>query len=229
MSSNSIEEEKLFAGRGSCLRKNNSKELIISFNRKNKDRLMIIHGSLLITKMVKEWKLKINPNEHYMVINIGNSNINLKYNHNVSEQEVVYDPYKYEYSRKQNFDSNEFVNQFSVPNGYIDFLSKWYSIKFTYPKYNLIYVKPEMGISIQVHTHRTEEWEILGGRPIVINDNKVYYFAEDNTKFKNERMQYHSIINPNKNPNDFVILKEQWSGSFDEDDIKRIYNPNNYQ
>ena len=229
MSSNSITVEKIFAGRGSCLRKNNSTGLDISFKRDSIDMLMVINGSLLLTKKVKEWTLRIDPNEYYMVMNIGNSNINLEYNQDVSKHEIIYDPYKYEHSRKVNFDSDEFTKQFSIPDGYIDILSKWYSIKFTYPKYNLIYIKPEMGISIQIHTHRSEEWEILAGKPIIINNNKVFYFVENNTKFKNKSMQYHSIINPNKNPNDFVIIKERWSGSFDEDDIKRIYNPNHYK
>lgn len=224
-----MKEEKLLAGRGSYLRRNNSKELIITFNRESSDMIMFINGPSLITKEVKEWTIRINPNDYYMVINIGDSNLNLKYNHDTSEHEIVYDPYKYEHYRKENFISDEFVKDFSVPDGYIDILPKWYSIKFTYPKYNLIYIKPELGISIQVHTYRSEEWEILGGKPIIINNNKVFYFVESGTKFENKILQYHSVINPNKNPSDFIVLKERWSGTFDEDDIKRIYNPNNYQ
>ncbi|TFG16884.1 MAG: hypothetical protein EU531_05050 [Promethearchaeota archaeon] len=220
--------DKLVPKRGSCLRKNDSKKLAISISCQSPDMIMVINGPLLITKKVKKWTLSINPHEYYMVINIGEANIKLKYNHDVSGHEIIYDPYKYDHSEKINFNPDDFVKQFSIPAGYIDILSKWYSIKFTYPEYNIIFIKPEMGISIQVHTHRSEEWEILGGKPIIINNDRVYYFVENGTKFLNEKMQYHSVINPNKNPREFVALKERWSGSFDEDDIKRIYNPNNY-
>jgi len=220
--------DKLLPKRGSCLRRSDSKKLTISISCQSPDMIMVINGPLLITKKVKNWTLSINPHEYYMVINIGKATIKLKYSHDVSGHEIIYDPYKYDHSEKINFVPDDFVKQFSVPVGYIDILSKWYSIKFTYPNYNIIFIKPEMGISIQVHTHRSEEWEILGGKPIIINNNRVYYFVEKGTKFLNEKMQYHSVINPNKNPREFVVLKERWSGSFDEEDIKRIYNPNNY-
>jgi mannose-6-phosphate isomerase-like protein (cupin superfamily) len=226
---NVMKEERLLPGRGSCLRKNDSKKLRISISCQSPNKVMVINGSLLITKKVKETIFTINPHEYYMIINIDEASITLKYNHDVLGHEIIYDPYKYEHSELADYDPNKFVKQFSVETGYIDILSKWYSIKFTYPEYNIIYIKPEMGISIQVHTHRSEEWEILCGEPIVINDNRVYYFVEEGTKFVNRKMQYHSVINPNKNPEEFVVLKERWSGVFDEEDIKRIYNPNNYQ
>lgn len=222
-------EEKLLPGRGTCLRKTNSKKLSSSINCDSANDFMIINGTSLITKHAQQLTFDIKSHDYYMIINIGEELANIKYNHDVSDHEIIYDPYKYEHSEKLNFDPNEFVKLFSVHSGYIDILSKWYSIKFTYPEYNIIFIKPEMGISIQVHTHRSEEWEILGGKPIIMNNNRVYYFVEDGTKFTNEKLKYHSIINPNKNPNDFVSIKERWSGSFDEEDIKRIYNPNNYQ
>jgi hypothetical protein len=39
---------------------------------------------------------------------------------------------------------------------------------------------------------------------------------------------YHSIINPNEDPKQLVIVEERWSGEFDEKDIIRAFNPNNY-
>ena len=39
---------------------------------------------------------------------------------------------------------------------------------------------------------------------------------------------YHSIVNPNEDPKQFVIVEERWSGEFDEEDIVRAFNPNNY-
>ncbi|MFW9929641.1 MAG: hypothetical protein ACFFD1_09635 [Candidatus Thorarchaeota archaeon] len=190
---------------------------------------MIINNTSLATKYTQQWTLNVAPHNFYMIINIGKTLLTIKYNKIVSEHEILYDPYKYENSEKKDFNPDDFIEEFSIPDGYIDILSKWYSIKFTYPKYNLIFIKPEMGISIQIHTYRSEKWEILSGKPIIINHNKVYYFVKKGAKFINEKMKFHSIINPNKNPKNFVAIKEQWSGSFDEEDIKRVYNPNNYQ
>jgi mannose-6-phosphate isomerase-like protein (cupin superfamily) len=222
-------EEKLLPGRGTCLRRNKSNKLSVSINCDGDNKFMVINGTSLIAKHLQHVSLNIKSNDYYMIINTGKKLVNIKYNHDVSEHDIIYDPYKYEHSEKINFDPNEFVKEFSVPSGYIDILSKWYSIKFTYPEFNIIFIKPEMGISIQIHTQRSEVWEILSGKPIVINGDKIYYFVKDGTKFTNKKEQFHSIINPNRNPIDFVSIKERWSGSFDEEDIKRIYNPNNYK
>jgi mannose-6-phosphate isomerase-like protein (cupin superfamily) len=221
-------KEELLPGRGSYLRKNNSEWLTVTINCESRSDIMFINSTSLTTKYKQQWTFNVAPHKFYMIINIGESILTIKYNNCISEHEIVYDPYKYENSEKKKFNPDDFVKEFSISDGYIDILSKWYSIKFTYPKYNLIFIKPEMGISIQIHTHRSEKWEILSGKPIVINDNRVHYFVEKGTKFINEKMKFHSIINPNKDPKSFVAIKEQWSGSFDEEDIKRVYNPNNY-
>ncbi len=85
-----------------------------------------------------------------------------------------------------------------------------------------------MGLSIQTHQHRNEFWEILAGEPIIISGNRVYYFVKTGTKFQNLINTYHSVINPNQDRDKFVILKEGWSGDFDEKDINRFFNPNQY-
>lgn len=224
-----MSKEELLPGRGSCLRKNNSECLTVSISCENRSDIMIINSTSLTTKYTQKWTFNVAPHKFYMIINIGESLLTIKYNNCVSEHEIIYDPYKYENSEKIKSNPDDFIKEFSIPSGYIDILSKWYSIKFTYPKYNIIFIKPEMGISIQIHTHRSEKWEILSGKPIIINGNRVHYFVEKGAKFINEKMKFHSIINPNKNPKNFVAIKEQWSGSFDEEDIKRVYNPNNYQ
>jgi mannose-6-phosphate isomerase-like protein (cupin superfamily) len=220
--------EILKSGRGTCLKKNTSQELTISINCIQSNKLLLINGTSLISKFVSDISFHITPTDYYMIINIGINQINISYNQNVSQHKIIYDPYKFEHSEKRNFNPAEFVDKFNVPKGYIDILSKWYSIKFTYPKYNLIFVKPQMGISIQTHTYRSETWEIISGNPIVISNNKIHYFVKSGTKFVNQKMNYHSIINPNNNPMDFAILKEKWSGYFDEEDIVRVYNPNHY-
>ena len=55
-----------------------------------------------------------------------------------------------------------------IPDGYIDTLPKWYSIKYTYPDFNYIFVCPGLGISIQVDSMREEYWEVLEGHPIIL-------------------------------------------------------------
>lgn len=89
-------------------------------------------------------------------------------------------------------------------------------------------MRPGFGLSIQKHEYRSEFWEIIEGRPIIINGNKVHYFVENGTKFENPNNTYHSVINPNAFVKEFVILKEKWSGKFDEKDIERVFNPNHY-
>ena len=147
---------------------------------------------------------------------------------NVLNHQIIYNPYAYENSEKINFKPEQFIEKYNIPEDYIDTLPKWYSFKFTYPEYNLIFVRPEFGLSIQIHKDRNEFWEILDGKPIIINGNKVHYYVENGTKFQNQINTYHSVINPNKEVNKFVMIKERWSGKFDENDIKRIFNPNKY-
>jgi mannose-6-phosphate isomerase-like protein (cupin superfamily) len=86
-----------------------------------------------------------------------------------------------------------------------------------------------MGISIQKHKFRKEFWKILGGEPIIINGNKVYYGVMKGKKFETPLNSYHCAINPNRNEEDFVIIEERWSGKFDEQDIIREFNPNHYK
>jgi len=220
-------QETLPSGRGNLLRKNRDKTLKIFLDEKDKNNVFLINGTSFITENVSDADLSIEPKTCYMVINNGDTKIELNYNRDISSHEVLYDPYKFEHSEKSNFNPEEFRKHHSVPERYIDILSKWYSIKFTYPDYNLIFVKPEMGISIQIHDLRSEHWEILDGEPIIISGNSVYYHVKKGTEFHNEINMYHSVINPNKDPNDFVIIKEYWEGKFDEEDISRIFNPNN--
>ncbi|MFX0136982.1 MAG: hypothetical protein ACFFDN_25310, partial [Candidatus Hodarchaeota archaeon] len=137
--------------------------------------------------------------------------------------------YKYRYLKKINYKPELFREIYNVPKGYIDTLPKWYSFKFIYPDYNLIFIRPEFGLSIQIHKYRNEYWEILDGKPIIINGNTVHYFVESGKKFQNLINTYHSIINPNKKENKFVVIKEKWNGIFDEKDIERVFNPNQYK
>ncbi|MHA1195559.1 MAG: hypothetical protein ACTSRH_05950 [Promethearchaeota archaeon] len=220
--------ESLGPDRGTKLRKNGQNPLRIMIEPKQLNSIFIINGKSFITNNVSESDLNIAPNACYLIINKRNKPINIKYSEDVSHHEVIYDPYKYEKSNKENLNPKDIIEKFDVPDGYIDVLAKWYSIKFTYPDHNLIFIKPEMGISIQIHHHRSEIWKILGGFPIIINGNKVFYFAKKNSVFKTPILTYHSVINPNKEPDNFVIIEERWEGKFDEKDIVRVFNPNHY-
>lgn len=221
-------KEIILSERGTLLRKNDSQELKISINQTHFSNLYLINGTSFITKNLSESDFTIKPHDYYMIINKGNENIEINYNLDISNHEIIYDPYIYKNSEKANFNPEDFQQKYKIPDGYIDTLPKWYSFKFTYPDYNLILVKPEMGISIQIHKNRNETWEILEGKPIIISGNKVYYYVKNGTKFQNLINTFHSIINPNKDREQFVIIKERWSGEFYEKDIKRVFNPNQY-
>jgi len=214
--------------RGTFLRKNDTNELVISINDNELDDIFLINGTSFITKNLSAKDLIIEPHNYYMIINNSKKKIQINYNHDILIHDIIYNPYKYEHSKKLDFDPETFKKVYNIPEGFIDVLPKWYSIKFTYPNYNLIYIKPEMGISIQVHHLRSETWEVIEGKPIIINGNKVFYFVKNNTYFENSINTYHSVINPNINPENFVLIKEKWKGKFDEEDIERVYNPNKY-
>ncbi|TFF98460.1 MAG: hypothetical protein EU540_07940 [Promethearchaeota archaeon] len=226
---NEIVKEIIFPEKGTVLRRNDSQELIISINRENIKSIFIINGTSFITKNASESDLIIKSNDYYMIINKGVKEIEIKYSYNISNHQIIYDPYRYLDLERINFKPEVFKQRYEIPDGYIDILPKWYSFKFTYPNYNLIFVKPEMGLSIQTHQLRNESWEILEGTPIIINNNKVHYYVKKGQKFDIPINTYHSVINPNKDREQFVVIKESWNGNFDEEDIKRVFNPNEYK
>lgn len=219
-------KEKKRGKRGTPLRKNGSLELKLSINHATHKDIFVINGKKFITEKLSSSELIIKPNDCYMLINNGNETLDISYNLDVSNHEIIYDPYKFETLEKKNYTPEDLKKIYKVPDDYIDTLPKWYSFKFTYKNYNIIFVRPQLGISIQTHKHRNEFWEILAGKPIIINGNTVHYFVENNVKFEIPINTLHSVINPNIDK--FVILKEQWSGYFNEEDIKRVFNPNNY-
>jgi len=214
--------------RGTQLRKTDSTELIINVEPFSNESFFLINGYDFITENVTQTDLIIKPNSYFMIINNSNEEINVRYDMDISHLEVIYDPYKYENLKKIKIDPEKFVKIHSVPDGYTEILPKWYSIKFSYPDQNLIYIKPEMGISIQLHAERSEDWEVIKGHPIIINRNKVHYYVKSGSCFSNPKNFYHAVINPNKKKDDFVVLREKWAGNFDENDIIRVFNPNHY-
>jgi mannose-6-phosphate isomerase-like protein (cupin superfamily) len=223
-----VDYEIILPGRSTTLRRNNSERLEFILNEDFLSCIFLINGKSFKTEKITTNDLTVEPHDYYMIINNGKETIDIHYNQNVSNHQILYDPYIYEKSEKINFTAEQFIERYNVPNLYIDTLPKWYSFKFTYPNYNLIFIKPEFGLSIQIHRNRNEFWEILEGEPIIINRNKIYYYVEKGTKFEIKINSYHSVINPNKEKDHFVLIKERWDGTFDEDDIQRVFNPNQY-
>ena len=221
-------EEIIQPEKGTNLRKNGQEELTILIDSNALKKIFLINGTTFFTQNLSASNLVVKPNDYYMIINKGDEEINVKYSIDISDHLVIYEPYMYESFKKESLDPIRFSKRFNVPDGYINTLAKWYSIKFTYPDYNLIFIKPKIGISIQTHKFRSETWKVLKGKPIIINGNKVHYFVENGTEFLNAKMTYHSVINPNNNPEQYVLIEEKWSGEFDEEDIIRAFNPNNY-
>ncbi|MFX1382947.1 MAG: hypothetical protein ACFFBP_10940 [Promethearchaeota archaeon] len=220
--------EKVKPGRGAPLRKNNSEQLTITIEPVPLDEIYIINGPSLFHKNIKKSNLIILPEEFYMIINISKKNeLEIHYDKDISNHQVIYDPYKYENEKKKPLRIEDIINQFKIPEGYIDVLPKWYSFKFTYPDFNLIFIKPKLGISFQIHDNRNERWQIVKGNPIIIIGNKVYYNVENEKEFEIPINTIHSVINTNSE--EYVVLKERWTGKFDEKDIYRIFNPNNYR
>ena len=224
-----MHQENIPTQRSTLLRKTDNKELKIEINQKQLHDIFLINGSEFKTEGISNSDLVIKPNSYYMIINKGKILLNIQYNRDISNYKVIYDPYKYETSQRKLFEPDWFIERYNIPEGYIDTLPKWYSFKFTFSDFNLIFIRPEFGLSIQTHKYRNESWEILEGKPIIISGNKVHYFVETGLIYQNPINTYHSIINPNKEKNKYVMIKERWKGDFDEYDIDRVFNPNHYE
>ncbi|TXT61374.1 MAG: Mannose-6-phosphate isomerase [Promethearchaeota archaeon] len=221
--------EQLSSHRGTPLRKNKDIPLVIKLNSSKLTDIFLINGSQFLTRNILPEDLEIAPHTHYMIINRSDEELQLKFSKDFTDHTIVYDPYKYEDSNFPKINPDEFKKVHDIPEGYIDILPKWYSIKFTYPDFNLIFIRPQLGISFQIHQERSEYWEIVKGKPIVISGTHVYYYVKSGTHIENPVGNYHSIINPNTKSDQFVVIKERWSGHFDEEDIERVFNPNHYK
>ncbi len=166
------------------------------------------------------------PNVPYMVINTSASNFRSESDLEWTDQPILYNPYLLENEEHQTVDSAEILQNFTNPEGYVDILAKWYSIKFSYPDYNYIFLRPGLGISLQTHQLREEHWQILAGNPIVIYGSRVQFDCPPESEFQISLGNKHTVINPSTT--DWVLLKETYTGTFDEQDIVRLFNPNHY-
>lgn len=214
--------------RSSPLRQNKKNNLILNLDSVQLDKILMINHNNFYNNLASK-NVKIQPLQYYMVINNSEFPVEITYSESVSVHKIIYDPYLFEDSEKTTLNPNDFLEKYSVPEGYLDILAKWYSIKFSYEDHNLIFIKSGLGISIQTHKNRSENWTILAGNPIVINVDKVHYFVEIGSKFSTPKNSFHSVLNPSRKQDDYVIIKETWTGIFNENDIQRIFNPNHYR
>ncbi|MHA1720527.1 MAG: hypothetical protein ACTSXK_13470 [Promethearchaeota archaeon] len=233
-----IKEIRLEPNRGSKLYLVGSNDLkiqfqnLFKFTNKDWEKILAVLGnsftqiSQLNTNIEFDGELLIQANSSFMILNFRNIPIDFQILGDFEKCNVLWDPYLYEEEKHQIIDSNMLKKEFIVPEGYIDVLAKWYSVKFSYPDCNLIFLRPQLGISIQTHKLRTEHWEIISGNPIVITEDKVEYNVIPTSTFTIPRHAIHGIINPSTNK--WVCLKETYTGTFDEEDIERLFNPNHY-
>ncbi len=226
--------------RGTKLYKNGQETLSIEFLAEDQGPIApLIRESIMISgtflgkighmgiATMKGWKVIVPPEEQYLIINTSDKALILNFNQNIEEEhEVLWDPYLYENEEHTIVKAESFKESHNIPEGYVDTLEKWYSVKFTYPDENYIFVKPGLGISIQSHMMREEHWEVLSGNPIIIHGAKVKYNAQPGEKFDIPPFTLHTVINPSKE--EWILIKERYSGKFDEEDITRVFNPNNY-
>lgn len=224
-----MKSERIQPNRGTPLRKNGDRVQEAIIDNEYYDTTYLIKGNSFITRKLTNDDLLIQPGEYFMIINVGDEEYPVYYSEDLDELELIYDPYKYENAEKKNYDEEFFKDKYEIPDDYIDTLPKWYSFKFTYSDYNLIFVRPQLGISFQIHDQRNEFWTILTGEPIIINGKNIHYFVENGTKFEIPINTFHTVINPNKEEDKFIMLEERWNGNFNEEDIARVFNPNNYK
>ncbi|MBN2154704.1 MAG: hypothetical protein JW776_01490 [Candidatus Lokiarchaeota archaeon] len=220
----------LKSSRGTKLYQNTDTKMRINLDSKgylsNSEFLIIQGNSISLHKLTTDVNPLIIPfNQAYMVVNLSDHPFLLTFSHDYSKHFILFDPYRYEKHPPDVINPKEFEMVHNVPKGYIDILPKWYSIKFTYPTRNIIYIRPNLGISIQKHTKRTEEWRILEGYPIIIANSQVYYSVKPGDIFHTDRGKMHSVFNPTDK---WVIIEESYEGTFAEEDIIRIFNPNHY-
>ena len=73
-----LKREIIFSERSTSLRKNNSKELLITINPSNVEDIFIINGTSFKTEAIKKNDLIIKPNGYYMIINKGKEPIEVQ-------------------------------------------------------------------------------------------------------------------------------------------------------
>ena len=216
--------------RGTSLRQNTSEPLEITLLKGDSSNIRVLvedHFVKWADIPQKENKITLPSKIKYWLINLSEDGAQFQANQDIFTHDVIYDPYRYENQEKPTLEPKEIEEKFDVEPGYVDILPKWYSVKFTYPNHNIIFLRPGVGISHQTHELRNEHWEILAGEPIVVLSDNIFYNVPDHSEYFIPIGTLHTVINPNSA--EWVCLKETYTGKFDELDIVRVYNPNDYR
>ncbi len=231
-----VHEKILPIGRGTLLRWNGKNPTRIEINptlprlTTYRDEILVILGEILAPLnhlgivSTRGIILQIPPKTPYMIINTSHQEITMIEPDVLDLGPILYDPYRFQGQAHNLLDPADFIAKYALSPNFHSILPKWYSIKFSYDTHNLIFLHPELGLSFQTHTQREEYWEILLGYPIVVENGRVNYDVSPGKKFTIPLGGIHSIINPSIS--DWVLLREEYKGKFDERDITRQFYPN---
>jgi hypothetical protein len=94
-------KETILSKRGTFLRKNVSQSLKISLDKDAMENIFLINGNNFITDSITISDLTIGPKNYYMIINNGEKPIEINYSLNISNHQVIYNPYKFEDLKKR--------------------------------------------------------------------------------------------------------------------------------
>ena len=122
-------------GRGTELRKNlnNSLQISVKSESPQKIRVLIDDTFFEYDALKKSGKnIEIKPGMRYWIINLSDANAEVSIEApSKLEFETIYDPYLLEFAKKEDFDAAVMQKKFGVPDGFVDTLPKWYSIKLS--------------------------------------------------------------------------------------------------
>ena len=109
-----MNQENIPTQRSTLLRKTDTKELKIDINQEQLHDIFLINGSNFKTEGISASDLLIKSHSYYMVINKGNNLLNIQYNQDISNHQVIYDPYKYESSQRKLFEPDWFIQRHHI-------------------------------------------------------------------------------------------------------------------
>ncbi|GAG84541.1 unnamed protein product, partial [marine sediment metagenome] len=96
-----MREEIIQPDRGTNLRKNGNEELKLIIDSESLKKIFLVNGTSFFTQHLKEANLIVKPNNFYMVINKWDKDVKVKYSTNIANHKIIYQPYKYEFSKKE--------------------------------------------------------------------------------------------------------------------------------
>ena len=105
-------EETIKPDRGTDLRKNGNEELTLFIDPASLKNIFLVNGTSFFTQDLKKANLNVKSNDFYMVINKWDKDVKVKYSTNITNHKIIYQPYKYEFSKKEKFDVVGFCKKY---------------------------------------------------------------------------------------------------------------------